>query len=243
MLKTMMKHSLSVVVCLLSAFAAVAKDETRKDSTEVTINGEKAMVYFNDGDTFKVLDGSLKQSRVRVIGINTLESYGPVHQWANSSTAYLFEMANLATQMAQVGPWNCTTEKDKDVYGRLLATCDDLALALISAGVAHAYSIDSEPAKRSYLAKQRLAQRARAGVWKNGVPDFIITSLHSADEGSAEPYNRLISTQDGHTRKWNHRDNYATCETVCLDDDKSCMVYVPFGQRYGSRRPDCLLGK
>lgn len=210
---------------------------------EITIDGEKAAVYFNDGDTFKILDGKFKKSSVRVAGFNTLETYGPVHSWSKNSPTYLLDMANQATKLAQEGGWNCTLEPGQDFYGRLLATCDDLAFALLSQGLAHAYSINKSPASKSYIAKQKAAQKKKLGMWKGGVPSFIIASLHSTDEGAKKTYNRMISTKDGHTERWQHDDSYGTCENVCLEQDESCMIYVPFGQRYGKNKPKCLFTK
>lgn len=205
----------------------------------IVFDNEEVTVNFNDGDTFKVLDGKHARARVRVGGMNAPESYGPVHLWMENSAEYLFEIANKATEMARNGNWNCSLEGEKDTYGRLLAICDDLSLALIRAGLAHAYSIDTQPADATYLAAQRIAQEQNKGMWKYGVPEFIITSLHSADEGAKKTYNRLISTEDGRSEKWLHNDVYETCETVCYTDD-SCMIYVPFGERYGNGRAECL---
>lgn len=241
--KTMMKHSLSLVVCLLTAFVAkAAPEDTTRVRTQIHLNGTLTTVYFNDGDTFKALDGEFEKSSVRIVGINTLETYGPVHQWANNDPVYLYEVSHLATEVAREGGWHCQTEAGKDTYGRLLATCNDLATALLKAGYAHAYSIDAKPAKRSYQVAQRSAQNKQLGMWQYGVPEYIITSLHSIDEGESKTaYNRLISTVDGHTEKWSHRESYGICQSVCVEDGLSCMIYVPFGQRYGSARPECLL--
>ncbi len=230
---------------LLLAFPLTS--ETEPDiQTVVSIDGIKTRVFFNDGDTFKILDGDLKNGRVRIEGMNTLESYGPVHEWKQNDTRELFDVANLATTTARTGTWSCKLEKEKDTYGRLLAICDDLALALIGKGLAHAYSIDTSPADANYLQAQKEAQSSRLGMWKEGVPKFIITSLHSVLEGKQKAqrktYNRKIDTADGHSEQEAHEKAYATCEKVCLEQDNSCMVYVPFEIRYGKKRPECLRG-
>ena len=46
--------------------------------TRVFLNGAPAPVYFNDGDTFRVLGGRFSGMRARLAGFNTLESYGNV---------------------------------------------------------------------------------------------------------------------------------------------------------------------
>jgi len=106
-------------------------------STEIILNGEKTAVYFNDGDTFKVLSGPLKGKRSRLYGYNTLEAYGPVHRWGSFSKKELQRIADEGTEIAQSGTWHCTSEDTLDTYGRMLSTCMDLAEALISSGTAH----------------------------------------------------------------------------------------------------------
>lgn len=228
-----------ILVYLVCAQGIWAEGNPIAYTTTVVLNGEVMTANFNDGDTFKIQDGSYAKSRVRVAGYNALENVGKVHLFADSSAEYLFEIANKATQLARNGKWHCVTEGEKDRYGRIVATCDDLAIALIEAGYAHAYSMDETPAERAYIRAQKKAQRGAKGMWKYGIPEYIITSLHSADEGAQKTYNRLISTADGHTEQWFHEDSYETCEIVCADDD-SCMVYVPFEERYGSNRAECL---
>jgi endonuclease YncB( thermonuclease family) len=209
-------------------------------SSFITLEGKKTSVNFNDGDTFKILDGELQGKRARIHGLNALESYGPVHEWGKASSSYLYTISQEATQVAQDGHWNCTLEKSHDTYGRLLARCDDLARSLLSMGLAHAYSVDAQPASKNYRSHQTKAQKAEAGMWKYGVPDYILTSLHSADEGAHKTYDRAISTLDGSSRLIKHDKNRTTCEKVCIDMGSSCMVFVPFNQRYGSNKPECL---
>ncbi len=215
----------------------------------VILNGKEALVYFNDGDTFKVLDGEYKNKRARINGFNTLENYGPVHSFKNASQNFLYENSQAASQHARAGRWNCSLDGNNDTYGRLLVTCDDLALSLIKNGFAHAFSMDVSSAKASYIAMQKEAISKNMGMWKFGAPEYIITSLHSADENSSkksrlkETYNRAISTLDGHTKEWKHQEVYKTCENVCFETTGSCMVYVPFMQRYGDHRPSCLLSR
>ena len=234
-----------LIPCLLLSLPSNSRINVEKQ-TEIMIDGVNTRVLFNDGDTFKILNGKYEKARVRISGMNTLESYGPVHEWEENTVHELFEVANTATVLAQNGNWNCKIEKEKDTYGRLLSTCDDLAKDLIGKGYAHAYSVDNKPADQEYLKMQKEAQDKRLGMWKDGIPKFIITSLHSVNEGNqknnGKTYNRLISTTDGHTEKMFHQKSYATCEKVCMEQDKSCMVYVPYEIRYGQQRPDCLQG-
>lgn len=234
------KNSVFLMLCF-TAFSVIAKQEHAPNS-EAYLNGVKTLVRFNDGDTFKILDGKYKNKRVRIAGFNALESYGPVHEWLGNDAQTLYENSKLATIQAQNGTWHCDLDTKHDTYGRLLATCDDLALALIDKGLAHAYSVDENRADENYLNHQRQAQANKIGMWKHGVPTLIITSLHSSDEGSGRNnYNRAISTIDGHSEKIYHQEIYGTCQKVCLDNENSCMTYVPFNARYGKHRPECLL--
>lgn len=213
-----------------------AANDFTKQKTIVAIDGEESEVYFNDGDTFKIL--SERQS-ARIAGFNTLENYGPVHQWMGMSSYELYDLAQEATKEARNGTWNCETLDGEDSYGRLLVECDDLAVHLIEMGLAHAYSIDEKPAKKEYLKAQAYAQLNHQGIWAKGVPNYIVTSLHSAHEPGSSHYNRLISTKDGHTKKWAHNDVYGDCDLVCFEED-SCMLYVAFKHRYGKYRAECL---
>lgn len=241
------KPCLLLMPCLfLSTFLWSKTDEPEK-TTKISLDGKETEVFFNDGDTLKILDGKYKNKRVRISGFNTPESYGPVHEWEGNNPIELYEIANLATKEARDGTWTCVLQKGKDTYGRLLATCDDLAKALIEKGLAHAYSVDENPADQNYLTYQSKAQKNKVGMWRDGIPKFIITSLHSITErqkisnkGPQATYNRLIDTKTGATEKMYHEQEYATCQKVCLEQDNSCMVYVPFEIRYGSKRPDCL---
>jgi hypothetical protein len=101
-------------------------------------------------------------------------------------------------------------------------------------------TITDQPSPPELVEAQLLAQAERRGMWAHGVPKYIVTSTHSADEGYAgTTYNRLISTADGHTERWEHHDNYKECDEVCHPTG-ACMVYVAFDRRYGPQRAACL---
>ena len=75
---------------------------------------------------------------------------------------------------------------------------------------------------------------------EKGKPLGILTSVHSIDEneGQSTSYNRFASPDTGRATKHLHTQRYATCEWVCVEG--SCLLYVPFKQRYGDQRPSCL---
>lgn len=228
-----------LALAFFSLASAADSERSRRRECDITLDGETTRVFFNDGDTMKVLSGQYKNSRVRIEGFNTLETYGYVHQWLGNSAKKLHSVAKLATKRAQEGSWHCVMQKGVDSYGRRVARCDDLALELLSAGLAHAYSIDKKKALKSYLAKQKDAQNQALGMWANGVPDYIITSLHSVLEGHEKTYDRHISTVDGTSKLVRHEKEYATCQKVCIDHGSSCMIYIPYNERYGRNRAYC----
>lgn len=193
----------------------------------VFINGRPTRVHFNDGDSFRQIDGPWAGRGSRLGGFNTLESYGPVHSWGDWHPFELFVIAKKATHLGRHGVWHCTTDGEQDTYGRVLLDCPDLAIAQLRYGYAHHMQIDDTPARPSYLRAQQEAIRFRRGMWAHGVPEFVVTSLHSADEdpGRDSHYNRMVSTRDGHTEKWRHSDIYRECSTQCAqeiraDDEK-----------------------
>lgn len=189
-------------------------------TTRVFIDGQATPVYFSDGDSFRVLAGPWAGRNTRLAGFNTLESYGPVHQWGEWHPFELFVNAKMATLNARRGVWHCTTEGETDTYGRVLVDCPDLSVDQIRKGLAHAMNIDDTPSRPEYLRAQQQAIRERRGMWRHGVPEFVLTSLHSIDEDPerAEAYNRMISTRDGHSQKWQHTNVYSECQWVCAEE-------------------------
>ncbi|MCA9600680.1 MAG: thermonuclease family protein [Polyangiales bacterium] len=204
------------LVALLSSTLPVAASEP---ASLVFINGKAFRVYFNDGDSFRVLSGSRRGQKSRLGGFNTLESFGATHSWGNWNAYELYVNAKQATLNARRGVWHCTTDDSVDGYGRTLLYCPDLIVDSLRKGLAMAYTIDDTPSPPEYLRAQREAQEARRGMWAHGVPEFIVTSVHSAADSTYDHhYNRLISTRDGHTEKWEHNDSYAECANVCSEE-------------------------
>ena len=210
----------AVPALLLAAGAFVGTADARSGYSLVYINGEPAPVYFNDGDSFRIFGGEYRGSQSRLAGFNTLESFGPAHQWGEWHPYELYINAKMATYNGRRGVWHCTTEGERDTYGRLLVFCRDLAVDQIRRGYAHAYQADDTPSPPAYLRAQREAIRARRGMWAHGVPDYIMTSVHSADEDRTREwhYNRMISTRDGHTESIRHQNTYGECTWVCAEE-------------------------
>lgn len=200
-----------------------SSDETfaAEARTKVMLNGKAVAVHFNDGDSFRLLDGDFEGSKARLSGYNTLESYGAVHQWGDWTAKELYVLAKMGTLNGRRGVWNCETDGKTDTYGRILVWCPDLAEDQVRKGLAHVLSIDDAPGNEALIKAQAEAIAARRGIWAHGVPDFVLTSLHSDEEDVEDhgTYNRLVSSIDGHSIKWKHDLRYAECDKVCA------MVY------------------
>ncbi|MEQ9497468.1 MAG: thermonuclease family protein [Deltaproteobacteria bacterium] len=210
-------------IAVLATVAISSTAQAGEVPTRVYLNGVPTPVYFNDGDSFKVLGGVHSGTRARLAGFNTLESYGPVHRWGGWDAKELYWLAKLATLNARRGVWHCTSEDLKtDTYGRILWYCPDLARDQIRRGLAHAMTISTTPSDPSYLAAQRQAIEGRRGIWAHGVPAFVMTSLHSSTEGGGREdgtqYNRMVSSLDGHSNSMAHKEAYSECQWVCAEE-------------------------
>ncbi|MBK7857627.1 MAG: thermonuclease family protein [Archangiaceae bacterium] len=232
------------LVALLVPTAGVHHKKHNAEGT-VVLNGERTAVNWTDGDSFKIKDGKYKGAGTRLQGYNTLEAYGPVHRWGEWSTHELFEIAEDSSAHAAQQTWECTTDGNKDGYGRLLILCPALVKHMVIDGYAMVYTVDDKPVSAETLAWQQEAIKNKAGMWKKGAPKGVITSLHALGEadsnGAPTAYNRVADTRTGKAVKREHTNRYDTCQEVCekTDGEESCMVYVPFEKRY-KYRPTCL---
>lgn len=203
----------------------------------VELDGLMLDVRWGDGDTFSFTDSSGDKVSARLMGYNTLESYGPVHRWAEWSGWELYGLAKEAGVLADARTWECTDTGGSGGYGRIAVDCPDLREALLIAGMAHVFAID-EPPPAGDLELQQQAIEAGAGMWAKGAPAGLLTSLHSASEGR-EPYNRVCDLGTGMCPVQAHDQSYDSCEEVCVEEG-SCMLYVPYEERYGPDRAACL---
>ena len=216
-LLTRLALALGVAAAAAIALSPVHESEAAESQTKVFLNGKPTPVYFNDGDSFRVLGGEFKDAKARLAGYNTLESYGAVHEWGGWTMKELYVLAKMGTYNARDGVWNCESDGSTDTYGRMLVWCPELAADQIRKGYAHAMSIDDNPGKPELLEAQREAIENKRGIWAHGVPDFILTSLHSKEEDvdGYGTYNRLVSSEDAHSVKWRHDTRYQECDRVC----------------------------
>ena len=208
---------LVAVVSVVCAAWVVPNAHAGPPASKVVLNGVPAPVYFNDGDSFRILSGEYAGMKGRLAGFNTLESHGPVHQWGDWTFKELYVLAKMATYNARNGEWTCESDLSTDTYGRTLWWCESLAVDQVRRGFAHALSVDG-PSPQILIDAQQEAIANKAGIWAHGVPEYVLTSTHSVTEGGGRDgrtYNRLVSSADGHSEKWRHTDEYGECENVC----------------------------
>lgn len=218
----------------------VQKVLVEKSQPAVMLDGVRIEVTWDDGDTFhgKRADGS--KIKARLNGYNTLESYGPVHQWGEWTEQELYAFAKESGVFASGTVWECTDTQKGGGYGRALVDCPDLRRELLERGFAHPFSIGSTAPEADLQALQKGIAN-KAGMWAKGTPSSIITSLHSNDEkADQDAYNRVCSLETGECTQMTHTDVYATCQKVCVEELGSCMTYVPYKSRYGDAKADCL---
>ena len=211
---------------------------TEKAGPAVILDGVSISVVWDDGDTFhgKTADG--KKIKARLAGYNTLESYGPVHQWGNWTEQELYAFAKESGVYASKTVWECADTKKGGGYGRVLVDCPGLRRGMLENGYAHPFSIGG-PAPEADMKAMRVGIDSKAGIWAKGAPKSLITSLHSQDEKSdKDAYNRVCSLTTGECSERIHADVYETCQKVCIED--SCMTYVPYKVRYGDDRAQCI---
>lgn len=209
----------AVAVLAFALTTIVGGTALAEPASKVFLNGVPTPVFFNDGDSFRVLSGKFEGSKARLSGYNTLESYGPAHQWGGWTAKEMFVLAKMATANARNGVWRCTSDGKLDTYGRTLWWCPDLAADQVRKGLAHVLSVSDKGGDPELIKLQDEAKAARRGMWAHGVPDYVLTSLHSISEEAEDEgaYNRLVSSVDGHSLKWVHDEDYAECQTVCDD--------------------------
>lgn len=231
----MSSRSLTLTLVLLSV-AMPARAEFVQGT--LVLDGQELHVSWNDGDSFSFKKGRGRRNRARLQDFNTLENYGPVHRWGGWSAWELYALSLEPAKIAASKRWRCTSTKGSDAYGRLLVRCPDLARELVKQGQAMVFAVDAAPAK-DLLSLQRDAQKAKAGMWRKGVPPLLITSAHSVLEGKG--YNRIVDTKTGEATAVGHGEAFETCDQVCTGagGDASCLLYVPFKRRYAAP-PPCL---
>lgn len=238
------------VALSLSAPGALAEDGKKAKKVSILLDGSEERVNFNDGDSFRILDGPRKGQKARLVGFNTLEAYGPVHFWGDANGWDLYHVNEKDIELAKSEQWECTSLGGVDGYGRILVLCPELRKRMIAEGYAHVYAYGDEVPDPDLVDLMLKAQSERRGMWRWGIPQAIVTSVHSIDEKDPddplaserkESYNRMADTRTGKTFAVKHKSVFKPCDVFCHSG--SCMVYVPFKSRFGDDRPACMKGK
>lgn len=229
-----------LVLALLLPSATLAGDSSDVDGW-VILSGNRVRVHWDDGDSFTFLSGPRKGRETRLIGFNTLESYGPVHRFGEWTTHDLWAVAKEAPRFAASKTWECTTKNKRDAYDRLLVDCPQLRVDMIGNGLGHIFAYD-KPADPRLIKVQKEARIAERGMWRKGRPEQIVTSIH--DKAGAAGFLRVVSGRTGDTEVVGHRVDVSMCEEICHGDKwrGSCMVFVPYKRRYGDKKAECLKG-
>lgn len=234
-----MRPLIALVLFALSLpLPALAKSKAAQGF--VVLDGVRTGVRWSDGDSFKFTSGPHQGRGTRLTGYNTLETFGPVHRWGSWSAQELHAIAKGSAAIANSREWKCSWGGKADGYGRMLVECPELSAEMVRQGQAMAFEVEGK-ARPEVLAAQREAREKKAGMWAKGAPRLVVSSVHSADEGEGKGYLRVVDTQTGLAEQRPHTQNYGVCQEVCVGEgaESSCLVYVPFEQRYRNK-PACL---
>src|SRR5688572_27093150 len=111
----MRKRTLIALFCVSAALLGEPSRPAWADAwTRVHINGQLVPVSFNDGDSFRVHGGEFSGAQCRLSGFNTLESFGPAHQWGDWHSYELYIIAKLGLRNARHGTWHCFSDGSRD---------------------------------------------------------------------------------------------------------------------------------
>ena len=139
----------------------------------VILDGVSIAVEWDDGDTFhgKTADGT--KIKARLAGYNTLESYGPVHQWGDWTEKELYAFAKESGVFASKRFGNVQIpKKAEDMDGCLLIVQDCLRKAMLENGFAHPFSIGG-PAPEADMQALRTGIENKAGIWAKGCTEIV----------------------------------------------------------------------
>jgi len=159
---------LSTLLAVFSASFALSALHSHAEAappSRVTIDGSSLEVRWSDGDSLRFVSGRLRGERARLMGYNTLESYGPVHKWGEWNEWDLYRIAKNAKNLAGREAWECTLAERKDHYGRYLMRCPKLTEAMVREGIAHIFEVTGDPSE-ALIKLQREAIDGRRGMWK-----------------------------------------------------------------------------
>jgi len=136
------------------------------------IGGRVIKVY--DGDTIKVKLNSGKKIKVRFLGVDTPESYrrrfGYVEFYGKKASNYVKGLLNHRYVTLHV-PRGRRGGMSRGRYNRVLAFVHlgnlDVCASLLKKGLAKVYRKKRSPRHYRYLQYERVARRAKKGVWNS----------------------------------------------------------------------------
>ncbi len=134
-----------------------------------------------------------------------------MHRWGDWTAEELYVVAKESLYQARRKPWDCTTRGKRDYYNRVLVTCPELGVDLVSRGLAHVYAFKTA-ADPELMALQKQARLNGEGMWEKGRPEYLVTSLHSAEGKGGR--NSVIHTRTGQWDGRAHQDEYPLCEEI-----------------------------
>ena len=145
---------------------------SRKDIVEVTTSTNALAIRAVDGDTLEVLiDGSLNNVKVRLLGVDTPESVDPrkpVQCFGKEASKHTASLVDGKRVRLDADP----QADEVDKYGRLLRNVilsdgTDLNAELVEDGYAHAYlSFPLDSRRKAELTRLQIeAKAALRGLW------------------------------------------------------------------------------
>ena len=164
----------SIILVLLTAsifYGVGAQKEISKGRMaegKIENGGIVKLIRVVDGDSLIVVQEDEKPTNVRILGIKSFDAKVEKDIVTPYGKAAI---DSLERRLAQRPIRVMLGGNPKDRYGRYVATLyvdnQDIALKLISDGLALAYTVYPFPAMSLYLQEQELARAGRRGLWAN----------------------------------------------------------------------------
>ena len=162
----------------VAAILTLTPPPTPRPSAPDGLVGEVVRVI--DGDTVDVVFEDGTTDRVRLLGVDTPETFGQnkAYEYGGvTDTGCLDDWGSLATEFAidtlaglSVALFLDPLAGERGYYGRLLAYVhvdgQDFNAALVEHGYARVYTEGDSSREEGYLALQRQAQNDRVGLWE-----------------------------------------------------------------------------
>ena len=224
----------AAVLCLLAVVllaapgpprrAAARRGDRAAPSRPSSSRASGSTVRWTDGDTFRILSGPHRGRGARLVGVNALETFGPVHR-IGALTAARRPSSRSRSRARRSPPRRRDAARPRGGRTATVAcssSCPDAAEALVRAGHAMVFAVDAPRRRGARRAAARGAARARRDVGGRRAPA-------RPDEpplrGRAGPRARAGRTTGSPTRAPGRdrgapprADATGRCEEVCVGD-------------------------